>query len=161
MCFTEKISWILSIVGFATSISMYFFVPSMRVLAFVLFYFTLMELLQAFQYPLIDNCNNLNQILTFLGFVHICFQPLVTSILAAYDKDHKPHVQERFKFVIRLSAIAGLGYLIRGIVELAGITKSSRSVCEAIYETEQLRGTKLCTIRGNYHLGFYFIFIVF
>ena len=46
--------------------------------AFTLFYFSLMELLQAWNYIYLDTPGPMNALGAFLGFVHISFQPIPT-----------------------------------------------------------------------------------
>ena len=44
-------------------------------------YFALMEILQFFQYKVINQCNNdYNKFLTNLGYIHICFQPVFVNL---------------------------------------------------------------------------------
>ena len=51
-------------------------------LAVGVFYFFLMEFLQYFQYWYINDCDNqMNKILTFVGFAHICYQPYFTHVI--------------------------------------------------------------------------------
>ena len=51
-------------------------------LASGVFYFFLMEFLQFFQYFWIDDCNSrVNQVLTLLGYAHICGQPYFTHVI--------------------------------------------------------------------------------
>ncbi len=48
-------------------------------------YFSLMEMLQAFTYSVIDQCSNpANQIATLLSYLHIVFQPIFINALALY-----------------------------------------------------------------------------
>ena len=62
-----------------------------------------MEIIQYFQYKVIDQCNNKwNKFLTQLGYLHICFQPLFFNIwLFAFTK--KPNF-----FILKLCFYAGL-----------------------------------------------------
>lgn len=48
-------------------------------------YFSLMELLQAYTYTVIDQCfNPNNQIATFLGYMHIAFQPFFVNAVTMH-----------------------------------------------------------------------------
>jgi len=62
-----------------------------------------MEILQYFQYKVINECNNKkNKFLTNLGYLHICFQPLFLNLwVFAFTK--KPN----FIFIY-MSFIAGI-----------------------------------------------------
>lgn len=55
------------------------------VLCAALAYFSLMELLQAYTYTVIDQClDPRNQIATFLGYMHIAFQPFFVNAVAMH-----------------------------------------------------------------------------
>lgn len=48
-------------------------------------YFSLMELLQAYTYTVIDQCFNAsNQVATFLGYMHIAFQPFFVNAVSMH-----------------------------------------------------------------------------
>src|SRR5882672_3026731 len=53
-------------------------------------YFSLMELLQAFTYSVIDQCDNpSNQIATLLGYLHIAFQPFFINAVSLHFIDQR------------------------------------------------------------------------
>ena len=74
MCFSENISLAIGITGILASIYFY----NKNIYASIgIGYFAIMEILQFFQYKVINQCdNNYNKFLTNLGYIHICFQPL-------------------------------------------------------------------------------------
>lgn len=56
-----------------------------KVLCGALAYFSLMELLQVYTYTVIDECfNPRNQVATFLGYMHISFQPFFVNAVAMH-----------------------------------------------------------------------------
>ena len=67
MCFSEKMSLGISVIGFVSSI---YFLRINIYAAIGIFYFSLMELIQYFQYKVIDQCdNNYNKFLTRVGVI--------------------------------------------------------------------------------------------
>jgi hypothetical protein len=80
MCFTENMSLSVGILGILSSI--YFYIYKKNVYASLgIGYFSLMEILQFFQYKVVDQCDNpINKLLTIIGYLHICFQPLFANI---------------------------------------------------------------------------------
>ena len=83
--------------------------------AFTLFYFSLMELLQAWNYIYLDSPGPLNSLGAFLGFLHISFQPLPTLwfILSFLPKSRR-----KYWFIkgTTIAFIACLIYLMKGIL---------------------------------------------
>jgi hypothetical protein len=115
-----------------------------------------MEALQGFTYLVLDDCSFWNKVLTALGGIHICFQPLVTSYMGAMESED-PKMKAKFWFMCRLSAVGGLWMFMRVFLEVNGFTKSQRHVCEySPYETEHLRGQEMCSVRGKYHMAWNF-----
>lgn len=75
MCWSGEASAVLAATGFAST-AVFYYRGESRVLCAALAYFSLMELLQAYTYSVIDEClNPKNQVATFLGYMHIAFQP--------------------------------------------------------------------------------------
>ena len=85
MCFSEQQSLYIGLFGLTTGA--YFFTKN-KYAGIGIAYFALMEILQYFQYKVIDQCNNKwNKFLTQIGYLHICFQPLFFNIwLFAFTK---------------------------------------------------------------------------
>ena len=74
MCFSQNMSLSVGIFGILSSI---YFLKLNIYAAIGIFYFSLMEIIQYFQYKVIDQCDNkYNKLLTKIGYIHICFQPL-------------------------------------------------------------------------------------
>ena len=69
MCFSENISLTIGIVGILSSI---YFYPKNIYASLGIGYFALMEIIQFFQYKVIDQCNNIyNKLLTNIGYIHM------------------------------------------------------------------------------------------
>lgn len=155
MCFTETVSWVFTGLAWISAAFIYKYIPSMYFFGHTFLFLSVMELLQALSYPLMDQCDNFwNQLLTFLSFTHICFQPIVLNYLAANEYKHIPAYYERYLFSCRLSALWGVWMFARGVSEMSGITKSNMpDECKFTYANEFIRGTNLCTYRGRLHLG--------
>ncbi len=84
MCWSGEASAGLALTGFASTAYFYYKGES-KVLCGALAYFSLMELLQAYTYTVIDECfNPRNQVATFLGYMHIAFQPFFVNAVAMH-----------------------------------------------------------------------------
>jgi hypothetical protein len=105
-------------------------------------YFALMEILQYFQYKVIDQCDNpVNQWLTRLGYLHISFQPLFFNIwLLAFTKNHESTFN-----LITVCLIAGL--LLSSRLWLV----SPDEVCDG--QNEPLCGRRTCAFSGERHIA--------
>ena len=103
-------------------------------------YFAIMEIIQYFQYKVINQCNNdYNKFLTILGYIHICFQPLFFNLwLFAFVK--KPN----FIF-IKMSFIAGLLLISRLFFV------KDHELCDT--HNEPLCGKQTCAFSGNKHIA--------
>jgi len=123
-------------------------------LASGVFFFFTMELLQSIQYffiaPSLDSpiCDTfMNQFLTVLGFLHICLQPYFCHVINASLTKNATYL-DRYLVIKRLCLIGGGMLFTRFLLahtwdQTLGDQRS----------TEWLRGDKLCTFRGNYHLA--------
>jgi len=122
-----------------------------------------MEFLQGWQYFWIDDCDNfMNKFLTLLGYIHICFQPYFTHIInSALTKN--PDVLKKYDIILRMCLLSGTLMMVRYIVaEFTGSGKDilsdfsdysgnhTHSQCRT---QEWLRGEKLCTFSGKFHLA--------
>ena len=137
MCFSENMSLTISIIGFASSI---YFIKINMFAAIGIFYFSLMELIQFFQYKVIDECdNNYNKLLTRIGYLHICFQPLFFNVwLFAFVK--KPN----FVFLY-MGFIAGL------LLASRLFFVKNEELCDT--NNEPLCGPKTCAFSGERHIA--------
>lgn len=142
-------------------------------------YFVLMELLQFVQYyyiatdvdptaPTKEQLTNSpgcqlaqNQFLTFLGYLHVCYQPLFTHYLSCAFMKKEGNVAQ-FQLIRRLCLVGGTILLARHLLalyphalEFAGIPASSPvlDVDGGRLATEWLSGPVLCTYQGLTHLA--------
>jgi len=137
MCFSENGSLFVGVVGILSSI---FFYAKSKYAAIGIGYFALMEIIQFFQYKVINQCNNINNILlTKLGYAHICFQPLFVNLwLFAFTKNHN------FTYIY-MSFIAGLLLLSRLFFV------SDDELCD--FKNEPLCGKRTCAVSGEKHIA--------
>lgn len=78
MCFSENISLAIGLTGLLASV---YFYNINKYASIGIGYLALMEIIQYLQYKVIDQCGNkYNKLLTIIGYVHICFQPLFFNV---------------------------------------------------------------------------------
>lgn len=137
MCFSENISLAIGITGILSSL---YFSKKNIYASIGIGYFSLMEIIQFFQYKVINQCNNkYNIFLTILGYIHICFQPLFFNIwLFAFTK--KPN----FTFIY-MSFFAGLLLLSRLFFV------KDNELCDS--KNEPLCGKNTCSFSGEKHIA--------
>src|SRR5437763_17098815 len=84
MCWSGEASAVLATAGIGTTVyAAYGKEPA--AIWVPLGYFSLMELLQAFTYSVIDQCGlPSNQIATLLGYLHIAFQPFFINAVSMH-----------------------------------------------------------------------------
>jgi hypothetical protein len=137
MCFSQNMSLAIGITGLLTSLYFY----NKNIYASIgIGYLALMEIIQFFQYGVIDQCSNsYNKFLTILGYIHICFQPLFFNIwLFAFTKN------PNFVFLY-LSFFAGLLLLSRlFFVE-------DNELCDT--KSEPICGDRTCSFSGQRHIA--------
>jgi hypothetical protein len=82
MCFTQEVTVGLLVFCFVTGTTLKALGFSFR--QYQIFYvFCLMECIQLGQYLTLNDCSSrINQALTLLGWVHVCFQPLSLNYFA-------------------------------------------------------------------------------
>ncbi len=84
MCWSGEASAGLAVTGFLST-AYFYRKGEAKVLCGALAYFSLMELLQAYTYTVIDECGDFrNQIATLLGYMHIAFQPFFINAVALH-----------------------------------------------------------------------------
>ena len=137
MCFSENISLAFGLTGL---ISTAYFYSKNFYAAIGIFYFSLMEILQYFQYKVINQCNNnYNKFLTKLGYLHICFQPLFFNLwLFAFTK--KPN----FAFIY-MSFFAAL------LLASRLLFVNDDELCDG--NNEPLCGKTTCAFSGKKHIA--------
>jgi len=137
MCFSEQMSLAIGMTGILSSI--YFFKKNIYA-AIGIGYFALMEILQYFQYKVINECNNdYNKFLTNIGYLHICFQPLFVNIwLFAFIK--KPNF-----IYLYMCFFAGL------LLASRLLFVKDNELCDT--KNEPLCGPKTCAYSGERHIA--------
>ncbi|MBP9700280.1 hypothetical protein KBD71_03275 [Candidatus Woesebacteria bacterium] len=116
---------------------------------FTLGFFTAMELLQAISYGWIGQCSaNENTILTYLSYLHICFQPVVMNafMLSFLSKEKR---QKWFRVTMSISIMASVLLFLKFFIPIVW-TIPQELLCRI---GDPLCGTDVCTYRGNWHLA--------
>ena len=136
MCFSENISLAIGVFGLASSA---FFYHKNVYASIGIGYFALMEILQYFQYKVINQCDNEeNKLLTTLGYLHICFQPLFFNLwLFAFTKP-------QFVFIY-MSFFAGL------LLASRLLYVDDDELCDG--RNEPLCGEQTCSVSGERHIA--------
>jgi hypothetical protein len=138
MCFSDKISLTIGVSGILASL--YFYNNKNYYASIGLGYFALMEILQFLQYKVINECDNFyNKLLTNIGYIHICFQPLFFN-LWLFEFTNKPNFT-----LIYMSFFAGLLLASRLFFVEDG------ELCDVKHEP--LCGKVTCAFSGTHHIA--------
>ncbi|MCB9964402.1 MAG: hypothetical protein H6855_01875 [Rhodospirillales bacterium] len=143
MCWSGEASAVLASVGIATTMyAAYKKEPASLWIA--LGYFSLMELLQAFTYPVINQCTApTNQVATLLGYLHIAFQPFFINALSLYFIP-KAIAQKVAPYAYAFCFFSVIVMIIQVYpFDWAGLCNADRTLC----------GLKLCSVSGNWHIA--------
>lgn len=162
MCFGQKSSFGFATAGLLASLWIYSRTHNKQLASGVFFFFT-MELLQGFQYFVIAEdlndklCDTLvNRVLTLLGFLHICMQPYFCHVINASLTRSERYLWQ-YRVILRLSFLAGCWLFFRFVLAYFGYASTMDVVfptgADTGRSTEWLRGEKLCTFKGKYHLA--------
>jgi hypothetical protein len=143
VCWNGQASAVLATVGLSTT-AYAAYKKEPVVLWTSLGYFSLMELLQAFTYTVIDQCSlPSNQIATLLGYLHIAFQPFfINAVSMHFIPDEVRRKIQPFVYALCLFSAV---FLITQLYpfEWAGHCDPSTPLC----------GTQMCSVRGNWHIA--------
>lgn len=107
-------------------------------------YFSLMELLQAFTYSVINQCDNpSNQVATVLGYLHITFQPFFINAVSLYFIDK--HIARKIAPVVYTMCFFSAILMLLQLYPFswAGSCVPGLALC----------GETLCSFRGNWHIA--------
>lgn len=158
MCFTGGMSACFAAVGLFSTYWIYTKTNNMELASGVFFFFS-MEFLQAIQYFFLASglddpyCANVfNQILTLLGYLHICLQPYYCHVInCSLTKSCK--YKMKYDIIKRLCLIGGFLLFFRHF--LSYIPSLNTMDVSNYASTEWLRGEKLCTFKTQtmWHLG--------
>ena len=128
--------------------------------SYCFFYFAAMEGLQFLQYLVINDCkSSINIFLTILGWIHISWQPLFSNFaFSALDPlNHKAKREDTWKFVLKLSFVAGLCMALRIVFPyITTISNDNLILQPCVEEGEGLCAERSCTENGIYHLKWTF-----
>ncbi|MFH1157661.1 MAG: DUF5765 domain-containing protein [Pseudomonadota bacterium] len=143
MCWSGEASAVLASIGIgATVYAAYKKEPA--VLWITLGYFSLMELLQAFTYSVIDRCAMpSNQVATLLGYLHIVFQPFFVNALAMHFIPRRV----RDKIAPCVYALC-FGSAIIMLIQLFPFEWAGHCT-----PGDVLCGARLCSVSGNWHIA--------
>lgn len=156
MCWSGEASAGLAITGFASTAYFYYKGES-KVLCGALAYFSLMELLQAYTYTVIDECfNPRNQVATWFGYMHIAFQPFFVNAVAMHFIPRK--LRERIApTVYTLCFVAAIIFMLR-IYPFDWVTycydKSYQFVLGVDIKFDMpFCGKQICSTSGDWHIA--------
>jgi hypothetical protein len=143
MCWSGEASAVLAATGIGASVYVALKGEDKQ-LYLTLMYFSLMELLQAYTYLYIDDCNKpANQVATLFGYLHIVFQPFFINAISMYFIPRE--VQQRIQVpVYALCFVAAIFMLVQLYpFDWAGQCTPGRPLC----------GPQLCSVSGNWHIA--------
>ena len=107
-------------------------------------YFSLMELLQAFTYSVIDQCSlPSNQIATLLGYLHIAFQPFFINAVSMHFIPDQ--ARARIAPVVYSLCFVSAVFMLLQLYPFAWAGQCDPSM--------PLCGTRLCSVHGNWHIA--------
>lgn len=107
-------------------------------------YFTAMEALQAAGYAVLDDCTNpTNRMVTLLSYLHIVFQPFAVNAFAMAIVARA--VPARTRRAVWAICAASAAIMLAQLVPLEALGRCRPG--------EVLCGPALCTISGEWHLG--------
>ncbi len=143
MCWSGEASAVLAAVGIASTVYAAhkkeppeLWVP--------LAFFTLMEVLQAFTYSVINQCGlPSNEVATLLGYLHIAFQPFFINYMGMYFIPR--HIRERIQVYVYTFCFAAAILMIIRVYPF-----SWSPLCEP---GSLLCGQNLCSVYGNWHIA--------
>lgn len=156
MCWSGEASACLAAGGLISTAAFYRKGES-GVLCAALAYFSLMELLQAYTYTVIDQCfNPRNQIATFLGYAHIAFQPFFVNAVAMHFIP--PPVHRRIGIAVyTLCAAAAVVFMMRIYpfpwAEYCYEKSYQLLVATGVKFDMPFCGREICSTSGNWHIA--------
>lgn len=143
MCWTAGVT--VTMVGLgaaATAVAWWRGEP--RAIWITLGYFTFMEALQAAGYAVVDDCANpANRTVTLLSYLHIAFQPFFINAFAMAIVARA--VPERTRRMVWAICGASAAVMLAQLVPWQALGRCLPG--------EVLCGPALCTISGNWHIG--------
>ena len=144
MCWGFAASIIFTTIGLAASIYLirkkddkFLWIP--------LIYFSLMELLQVFTYVYLNKCDlPINQLLTYLGYLHISFQPFFINMVFMHFIPK--HVKKKIEGYVYAVCFASTILMLIKVYPFAWA-----EACKA--GVSAMCGTQICSVSGSWHLA--------
>jgi len=144
MCWSGEASAVLATVGLVSTAYVAIKGEDKR-LWLPLGYFSLMEVLQAYTYTVIDDCSNPNnQLATLFGYLHIVFQPFLINLMSLYFVPKE--VREKVEFWV-FAALLVCAFTM--IVSIYPFTWAPP--CDPSYSP--FCGKKFCSLSGDWHIA--------
>lgn len=156
MCWSGEASAGLAATGFISTAYFYYKGES-KVLCGALAYFSLMELLQAYTYTVIDECQNpSNQGATFLAYMHIAFQPFFVNAVAMHFIPK--NIRERIKSTVYLLCFTAAVFLMMRIYPFEWVSLCYEKSYHFLFMpdiifTMPFCGEQICSTSGNWHIA--------
>lgn len=143
MCWSFTASIIFTTIGLIASIYLirkkddkFLWIP--------LIYFSLMELIQVFTYLYLNKCDlPINQFLTYLGYLHIVFQPFFINMFFMHFIPK--NVRDKVSGYVYALCFASAILMLIKVYPFAW--------AEACKAGSALCGTQLCAVNGSWHLA--------
>lgn len=158
MCWSGEASAVLATIGLSST-AYFYYKKEPAALCAALGYFSLMELLQAYTYTVIDECSNpANQIATLLGYIHIAFQPFFINAVSLHfiPSTIKTKITP---LVYSVCFIATVCLLLR-LFPTEGATFCYEAKTRFIVFTDYIKpffapicGKKVCSVSGAWHIA--------
>lgn len=144
MCWSFGTSAVLAVLGIFVTLFLALKKRS-SLLWIPIFYFSLMEAIQALSYLNLNDCTvPMNQVLTLLGYIHITFQPFFVNMFTMYFIPK--HVRTKIQgFVYAICFISAIFMLIK-VYPFVWSQKCIPGV-------DVICGEKICSTGGNWHLA--------
>lgn len=156
MCWSGEASAVIAAVGLGSTVYFYKKGES-KYLCAALLYFSLMELLQAYTYTVIDECfDTRNTVATWLGYIHIAFQPIFINMVSMHFIPAA--VRERIsKPVYGICFVASLVFLARMLpIDWAHYCYEFHYYMP-FFEDYTYKmpfcGEKMCSVSGGWHIA--------
>jgi len=144
MCWSGEASTVWAAIGLSAS-AYAAYKKEDRALIIPLVYFSLMEVLQAYTYTVINQCNSpANQVATLLGYLHIAFQPFFINMISMYFVPE--HVRKKVE--VPVYALCFISTIVM-IIQLYPFEWAGQCMVGA----RPLCGNMLCSVSGNWHIA--------
>jgi len=159
MCFSEKASLSMAILGGLSSIITFKYINIKA--AMCVFYFTLMQIIHYIAYLVIDDCNNkTNQLMSILNYYHICFQAPVWLMgwVGIFEKYNivKPIYLKFMPILIGMALITSFLMALRRF-NFPLVVRENKEITRKSQLNEDINGAlqgKLCSRSGKKHVQF-------